>query len=159
MAQEKRKKGSPISRQVKRHRPSLGISLIPFPCSRGSLTFCYAPLFSIMRRRIAGPAPVTHRVQGCGAIRMRKSSPAPGKFTCPRKLSVPRRVQGFRDKLPPGRTSAKSERSVERLERLARIHKGLYSCCSAARIQDRLGKRNSGKSRAWLSPSHSDLLL
>ena len=26
---------------------------------------------------------------------MRKSSPAPGKLTCPRKLSVPRRVQGF----------------------------------------------------------------
>ena len=30
------------------------------------------------------------------AIRITDSSPAPGKSTCPRKLSVPHRVQGYR---------------------------------------------------------------
>ena len=44
---------------------------------------------------------------------MRKSSPAPGKFTCPRKLSVPRRVQGmiWNTSRPSDRCAARADRN------------------------------------------------
>src|SRR5215467_5396626 len=36
-----------------------------------------------------------HQVQGVGSSPVRELSPAPGNLHCPRKLSVPRRVQGL----------------------------------------------------------------
>jgi hypothetical protein len=39
-------------------------------------------------------APVTHQDQGNGAILVKESSPAPGKFTCPRKLPACARQTG-----------------------------------------------------------------
>src|SRR5215470_299204 len=36
-----------------------------------------------------------HQVQGVGSSPAKELSPAPGNLHCPRKLSVPRRVQGL----------------------------------------------------------------
>jgi hypothetical protein len=46
-------------------------------------------------RRQTRSAPVTHQDQGCGRILKDNFLPASGNNSCPRKLSVPRRVQGL----------------------------------------------------------------
>src|SRR5262245_48400351 len=55
-----------------------------------------APLFSISWCRTFWSAPVTHQVQGCGRCPLRAAISRPWQSCCPRKLSVPRRVQGYR---------------------------------------------------------------
>jgi hypothetical protein len=88
--------GSPISRQVKRRRRSCeNFSYSLFQPSRvGSLID--APLFSSSECRIVGPHQSPIRFKALGAVLCGQRSPAPGNFHCPRKLSVPRRVQGYR---------------------------------------------------------------
>ena len=55
-----------------------------------------APLFSSSECRIVGPHQSPIRFKALGAVLCGQRSPAPGNFHCPRKLSVPRRVQGYR---------------------------------------------------------------
>src|SRR5262245_19373379 len=56
----------------------------------------HVPQFSISWCRTFWSAPVTHQVQGFGIGPLPTRSSAPGNLDCPRKLSVPRRVQGYR---------------------------------------------------------------
>jgi len=55
-----------------------------------------ASLFSISWCRTVGPHQSPIRFKALGAVLCGQRSPAPGNFHCPRKLSVPRRVQGYR---------------------------------------------------------------
>ena len=97
--------GHPLAGRSSRHRPSRGedfLVLLPsYLNSSGFDRVSYAPLFSIGRCRIlvrtSHPSGSRHR-----RILKKDFFPAPGNNSCPRKLSVPRRVQGYRIHRSPG---------------------------------------------------------
>jgi hypothetical protein len=54
------------------------------------------PCFHQLASDPVGPHQSPIRFKALGAVLYGQRSPAPGNFHCPRKLSVPRRVQGYR---------------------------------------------------------------
>ena len=92
-------RGHPLAGRSSRHRRSRGedfLVLLPsYLNSSGFDRVSYAPLFSIGRCRFlvrtSHPSGSRHR-----RILKKDFFPAPGNNSCPRKLSVPRRVQGYR---------------------------------------------------------------
>jgi len=55
-----------------------------------------APVFNQLVSDPVGPHQSPIRFKAMGAVPYGQRSPAPGNLDCPRKLSVPRRVQGYR---------------------------------------------------------------
>ena len=86
---------APSSRS-KRHRLPVRIFLFPFSTLAECVIPDYAPLFSISWCRTVGSHQSPIRFKALGAVLYGQRSPAPGNLDCPRKLSVPRRVQGYR---------------------------------------------------------------
>jgi len=96
---EQRQRGHPLAGRSSRHRPS----------PRRRISFS-SPIVSTRQRLVVSvtrpcfqsvgigfwSAPVTHQDQGMGEFLKKNFFPARGNNSCPRKLSVPRRVQGYR---------------------------------------------------------------
>ena len=95
----------PLAARSSRHRLSRGeefLFLLPsYQLVSVWSSRLRAPVFN---RSVSdfGPHQFTHQDQGCGRILKREFLPAPGNLVCPRKLSVPRRVQGYRIHRSPG---------------------------------------------------------
>ncbi len=94
----------PLAGRSSRHRLSRGedfLVLLPSYLNSSGFDRVTRPCFQSVGVGFWS-APVTHQDQGCGRILKREFLPAPGNLACPRKLSVPRRVQGYRIHRSPG---------------------------------------------------------